>query len=161
MLRFSATAVPHTPLSDADEHVIGGRADERTEPEHVVGEELVDPGPVEARIELVDALDRGLEQPLEGGAAERQVVQVLEEPLDGHHRLEYRHLISTPAVVFRSYEKTLEPWGRGVRYRHPGDRAPLARGSRCLSGASDPGRTSQDCAGGGARLSARSCLLNK
>src|SRR5947199_5380581 len=56
---------PAYPPSDADEHVIGGSADEGAEPEHAVGEELVDAGPVKPLIQVVEALYRRHEQALE------------------------------------------------------------------------------------------------
>src|SRR5256885_530352 len=44
-------------LADRNEHVIGGRADERPQPQHLVREQLVDAGPVESWVGGVQLFD--------------------------------------------------------------------------------------------------------
>ena len=70
--------------ADADEDVVGGGAHERAQPQHVVGEQLVDAGPVEARVQLVRAAHGGLEHGLERRAGRHLLVELADEIVDAH-----------------------------------------------------------------------------
>src|SRR5438093_8050463 len=60
----------------SDEYVVGRSPDERPEPENVVGEQLVDSGPVKPFVQLVQAVDGRLQDVLERGSQLATLIEV-------------------------------------------------------------------------------------
>src|SRR5690606_7665430 len=70
--------------SDRDEDVIGGSSDERSELEHVVGKQLVDPGPVEPVVGSMELLDRCGLQLIERSSGVSKLVELSADLFGGH-----------------------------------------------------------------------------